>query len=98
EVAAKQRAEVVRVTDQVVADVSRRFTRAAAAADPAITLALLSSDKRFREVASAFGGELPSEWGFYRPDHRIAIANLGVSIGNLRHELVHPLIADDFPH
>jgi hypothetical protein len=34
---------------------------------------------------------------FYRPDHRVAIANLGRSIGNLRHELVHPLIGDDFP-
>src|SRR5205085_8179392 len=40
---------------------------------------------------------MPSEWGFYRPDKRVALANLGASIGNLRHELVHPLIGDDFP-
>jgi hypothetical protein len=41
-------------------------------------------------------GEVPSDMGFYRPDHRVALVNLGRSIGNLRHELVHALLGDDF--
>jgi hypothetical protein len=52
---------------------------------------------RYGAVAAAFG-DVPSELGFYRPDHRVALANLGRSLGNLRHELAHPLIGDDFPN
>jgi hypothetical protein len=40
---------------------------------------------------------LISELGFYLPGRRVAIANVGNSVGNLRHELVHPLLGDDFP-
>jgi hypothetical protein len=90
--------DALHIADDVVADVARRFTRPAKHADASITLALMPSDARFLAVArSAFGDEPPSTWGFYRPDARIAIINWGQSVGNLRHELVHPLIADDFP-
>ena len=81
------------LVDGVVADVARRF--GAGPAKP-VTLCLLGEPRRYMEEAAAFG-DIPSEWGFYRPDLRIAIANVGQSIGNLRHELVHPLIGDDFP-
>jgi hypothetical protein len=81
------------LVDGVVADVARRF--GAGPAKP-VTLCLLGEPRRYMEEAAAFG-DVPSEWGFYRPDLRIAIANVGQSIGNLRHELVHPLIGDDFP-
>lgn len=96
EVARAKQREIVAVADQVITDVARRFT---AKGDPhaEIRLCLLSTDSRYREAAGAFDG-VPSDWGFYRPDLRVAIANLGASIGNLRHELVHPLIGDDFPH
>jgi len=92
---AKQR-EVVAVADRVVADVARRFTAKAGDPHAEIRLCLLPDDTRYREAAGAFDSN-PSDWGFYRPDLRVAIANLGASIGNLRHELVHPLIGDDFP-
>ena len=81
------------LVDGVVADVARRF--GAGPATP-VTLCLLGDPRRYDEEAAAFG-DVPSEWGFYRPDLRIAIANVGQSIGNLRHELVHPLLGDDFP-
>ena len=93
---AKQRA-VVSVADQVITDVARRFTAKTGSPHAEIRLCLLSDDTTYREAAGAFEGTLPSEWGFYRADLRVAIANLGASIGNLRHELVHPLIGDDFP-
>jgi hypothetical protein len=80
------------LVDGVVADVARRF--GAGPAKP-VTLCLLGESHRYMEEAATFG-DIPSEWGFYRPDLRIAIANVGQSIGNLRHELVHPLIGDDF--
>jgi hypothetical protein len=81
------------LVDGVVGDVHRRF-----GAGPAktVTLCLLGDPDAYTREASELG-DIPSEWGFYRPDLRIAIANVGQSIGNLRHELVHPLLGDDFP-
>ena len=92
---AKQR-EVVAVADQVVGDVARRFTRKGGDPHAEIQLCLLPDDGSYREASAAFD-DTPSDWGFYRGDLRVAMANLGASIGNLRHELVHPLIGDDFP-
>ena len=92
---AKQRA-MVRVADQVITDVARRFI---AKGDPHadIQLCLFPDDASYRTATTAFDGRSPSAWGFYRGDLRVALANLGASVGNLRHELVHPLIGDDFP-
>jgi hypothetical protein len=98
ELAKAQQRDALRIADEVIVDVERRFARPAKHADGAITLALLPGDARFIAVArAAFGEEPPSTWGFYRPAERIAIINFGQSVGNLRHELAHPLIADDFP-
>ena len=88
--------EALAIVDQVLSDVARRFTKKDGDANADIRLCVLPDDSSYREAAGAFG-DIPSAWGFYRPDHRVAIANLGASIGNLRHELVHPLIGDDFP-
>jgi hypothetical protein len=96
DVSAKQKAEVVRVADFVIADVQRRFTQKKTTPDPTISLVLMPSLDRYRTFCEVFD-DTPSDLGFYRPDFRVAIANLGNSIGNLRHELVHPLIDDDFP-
>ncbi|HEY5951746.1 MAG TPA: hypothetical protein VIV40_39900 [Kofleriaceae bacterium] len=96
EVAKGKHEQLVKLVRDVVADVERRFTRAAKQPDDGVTLLLFSDQGRYREVAETFG-PLISEWGFYLPDRRVAIANTGASIGNLRHELVHPLIGDDFP-
>ncbi len=89
--------EAVQLVDQVIVDVERRFTRPAEHADAQVTLCVLHDDASYRDVAGTLG-DIPSPWGFYRPDRRVAIANFGQSIGNLRHELVHPLLGDDFPH
>lgn len=97
ELSKAQAREAAAVVDQVIADVQAKFASPATTRDPDVTLVLFASDRRYREVATAAFGEVPSDWGFYRPDKRVAIANFGVSIGNLRHELVHALIGDDFP-
>jgi len=92
-----QRAQAKQLVEQVVRDVQRRFARAADTPDPDITLLVFSSAARYREVAGSLTRPIPSDWGFYLPAKRIAIANFGQSIGNLRHELAHPLIEDDYP-
>jgi hypothetical protein len=35
--------------------------------------------------------------GFYDPEVRVVVVNLGLSVGNLRHEMVHALVSDDDP-
>lgn len=96
EVAKAKQKPLVKLVSDVVADVERRFTRATRDPDRSVTLLLFSDEDRYRKVAETFGPAI-SDWGFYLPDRRVAIANLGASIGNLRHELVHPLIGDDYP-
>ena len=96
EVAKGKQKQMVKLVGDVVADVERRFTQRAKRPDATVTLLLFSDEARYREVAKSFG-PLISDWGFYLPSHRVAIANLDASVGNLRHELVHPLIGDDFP-
>jgi hypothetical protein len=97
ELAKSARRDALQLADQVIADVERRFTRATKNADPQVTLCVLANDDRYLEVARSLGGEPPSMWGFYQPSRRVAIINYGQSVGNLRHELVHPLLGDDFP-
>jgi len=96
EIAAKSAKATVKLVGDIIADVERRFVQAAKSPDHDVTLLVFSDDKRYRSVAETFG-PLISAWGFYLPDKRVAIANLGVSAGNMRHELVHPLIGDDYP-
>ncbi len=88
--------DVVPVVEHILEDVARRFTRSRKDRDPDLTLCAMTGDRGYFAVANAFG-DPPSDLGFYLPDHRVAFANLGRSIGNLRHELVHPLLGDDFP-
>jgi len=96
ELSKTQQAQAKQLVEQVIRDVQRRFTRPVDQPDGDITLCLFAKDDRYRAVAGAYG-PIPSDWGFYMPDRRIAIANFGQSIGNLRHELAHPLVEDDFP-
>jgi len=88
--------ELVTLVSRIVADVERRFT-AKHDPDAAVTLLLLGDRARYRKVARELRDPLISDWGFYLPDKRVAIANVGNSVGNLRHELVHPLLGDDYP-
>lgn len=36
-------------------------------------------------------------FGFYRPDERRIVMNVGPGLGTLTHELVHPIVQSDFP-
>ena len=88
-----QTKQALELVDGVTRDVAARF---GGGAKQPLTLCLMGTEAGYQREAAAFG-DVPSGWGFYRPDLRIAIANVGQSIGNLRHELVHPLLGDDWP-
>ncbi len=45
----------------------------------------------------AFKEPCISIYGFYRHDVRAMVMNTGLGLGTLTHELVHPLVATDFP-
>jgi hypothetical protein len=96
EVSKAKQKQMVKLVGDIVADVERRFVQDAKDPDKNVTLLLFSDENRYREVGETYG-PLISDWGFYMPDKRVAIANVDASIGNLRHELVHPLIGDDYP-
>src|SRR5215470_8529624 len=88
EVTARDKQKVVDLVNHVIEDVEHRFT-AKHAPDPTVTLLVFSDPARYRAVAAKVDDSVPSDWGFYLPSQRLAIANVGASIGNLRHELVH---------
>ncbi len=93
---AKRMAQLARA---VYGDVNRRFV--ASEGDPErgpVVVCLFDSNRSYRDfVGAVFGDGDHSSMGFYSPSKRIVVANLARSVGNLRHELVHPLVGDDFP-
>ncbi|MCG8423349.1 MAG: DUF1570 domain-containing protein [Proteobacteria bacterium] len=62
-----------------------------------VDFCLFDSNRSYHAfVTAVFGAGDHSPMGFYSPAKRVAVANLARSVGNLRHELVHPLVGDDF--
>lgn len=80
----------------VHADVNRRFVAPRDEHHPPVELVLYEDDTEYQALALGYA-RVPAGQGFYRPDARVAAVNLSKGRGNLRHELVHPLIVDDFP-
>jgi hypothetical protein len=81
-------------------DISRRFlTEKDKSGLPPVDLCLFASTRSYRAfVDDVFGKDYDSsDWGFYVPRRRLVVANIGASRGNLRHELTHALLDDDFP-
>jgi hypothetical protein len=89
--------DMVALARRVKADVDRRFVADRATPSSTVTLCLFDDADEYMAMVAAFDDDDPSAWGFYRGDLRVAVANLSAGVGNLRHELVHPLIGDDFP-
>ena len=48
-------------------------------------------------VRSAYGRAPTTPYGFYMASERKMVLNLGTGSGTLSHELVHPLLCEDFP-
>lgn len=91
--------EMARVARGVYADFVHRFGKPTGGADrPPVDVCLFQSTAEHRRfIARALGRKGESDLGFYLPAERLIVANLGRSVGNLRHEMVHPLVGDGFP-
>lgn len=85
---------------QLYRDVNRRFIRPNKADDAErepVDIYLFDSTAAYQKfVDEEFGPGDHSRLGFYVPARRIVVANLKLSVGNLRHEMAHALIGDDF--
>ena len=81
----------------VHADVTRRFLAKSDRVSPPVQVCVFEDASYFAFVREVFGAGPHSPLGFYRADARVVVVNLARGVGNLRHELVHPLLGDDFP-
>lgn len=95
----KRRAQKMeRYAREVYRDLARRFLRESNTKHAPVQVCLFDSDRAYHAFARAIQDDRSySSWGFYLPSKRLVIANLAQSVGNLRHELAHPLLGDDYP-
>lgn len=72
-----------------------RFARRPAAA---ISVYLFQDAQRYEAYCQKrYSEPCGTPYGFYRPDERRIVMNIGPGIGTLTHELVHPIMEADFP-
>jgi hypothetical protein len=62
-----------------------------------VDVCLFETVAGYRAFASRITDDVPSELGFYEPGPRVVVVNLEAGLRNMSHEIVHPLIDDDFP-
>ena len=63
-----------------------------------IRIYLFADDKSYRASAKALFGDVDvSRFGYYKPDKRALVMNIGTGGGTLVHEMVHALMEPDFP-
>lgn len=95
------RRRAARLARQVYDDFNRRFARPLADGErrrPPVDLCLLPTERAYRAFADALYGEREHPgYGFYMPADRLVVINWARSANNIRHELLHPLLGDDFP-
>ena len=66
--------------------------------DKVITVLLFADEKSYRAWAEKLYGDRDvSYYGYYKPDERALVMNIGTGGGTLVHELTHALIVYDFP-
>ena len=63
-----------------------------------ITIYLFRDKESYRKYAWSLFAEQPTTpYGYYSPEHQALVMNIGTGGGTLVHEIVHPLLAADFP-
>lgn len=66
--------------------------------DQPILILLFESEEPYRRLSKEwFGREDPPHFGFFMRERRVMLMNVGTGTGTLVHELVHALLAPDFP-
>ncbi len=93
-------AQLAALARAVQADVARRFlTGADLTARAPVDVCLFETAAEYAAFSSRLlgGRPPPSDLGFFDPALRVVVANVGRSVGNLRHELAHAVLHDDWP-
>jgi len=85
---------------RVYADVNRRFIGGSSVLPrPPVDVCIFDTMVEYKRfVRRVYGDEVHFDYGFYMGKDRLLVVNLEVSDANLRHELVHPLLTDDYPN
>ncbi len=66
--------------------------------DRAVTVLLFPDAPGYNAFCQELSGEdCFTPYGFYAPTERRMVMNIGLGVGTLTHELVHPIIEADFP-
>lgn len=95
------RRRAMRMAGNVYRDFNRRFARPLAKGErprPAVDLCVIRRARDYwRFVNEVYGPGDHAGYGFYMPSDRLVVLNWAWSSNNLRHEIVHPLVDDDFP-
>ena len=66
--------------------------------DKIVTIYLFKDEESYEKYARLLFGEKPTTpYGYYLPEHEALVMNIGTGGGTLVHEMVHPLLAADFP-
>lgn len=90
---------VLRMARATYRDMSRRFLSPPdEGRRPPVDVCIFFSNREFTRFVHGLYGLTPMpRSGFYLGGERLLVVNLARNVGNLRHELVHPLVGDDFP-
>lgn len=88
------------MAQRVYTDVNRRFVGGTSVLPrPPVNVCIFDTMKEYKRfVRRLYGDEVHFDYGFYMGKDRLLVVNLEVSDANLRHELVHPLLTDDYPN
>jgi hypothetical protein len=66
--------------------------------NPIVDVWLFGTETSYRRGARQVFGDVPdTPYGYYSPEHEALIMNIGSGGGTLVHEMVHPLMAANFP-
>jgi hypothetical protein len=65
--------------------------------EQAIAVYLFGGASSYEAYCRSLGGPCISQYGFYDPSRRQMVMNAGLGLGTLTHELVHPILEEDFP-
>lgn len=92
-------ARIARTARATYRDVNKRFIpQTGRNGERAVDVCVFETNREYRAfVRDMYGAEAPFAHGFYLSSHRMVAADLSAGFGNLRHEIVHPLIKDAFP-
>ena len=63
-----------------------------------VTIYLFNDSQSYRQYSLSLFGQRPgTPFGYYLPAHHAMVMNISTGTGTLVHEIVHPLLAADFP-